>query len=228
MSRQQLIFAGIVGAAIILAGVMVALNPLLYRWYGPPDLPATATVMALRATDVSLAATETALEATRAAIRGGDAPATPRPEPSAGAAGTQTQTQTQTWEGLHIAVTNVIGRGWPLVKAQNRFNDPPLQGRRMVIITLRITATGTVADRYLQLTATDFQLVGKDGRLYTTWGSETGCGVVPDELDGVVARDVALEGNVCFQVPQDETGFQLVYDRQADKHPAVYVDLPEP
>ncbi len=46
----------------------------------------------------------------------------------------------KTWNGLLISVEDVDPNAWPLIKAHNQFNDPPLNGRQMLLITLRVAA----------------------------------------------------------------------------------------
>jgi hypothetical protein len=232
MTKQKIFFFIIVGAAVIFVGLMIALNPVLVRLLEPPDLDATATVMSIRATDVSLKATEVAIAASQAAIEGRSVaeeslsretgqvspnPVTP----------VQSGAESLTWEGLQIDIMTIYNDAWPLVKTQNQYNDPPLSGRRMLMITVKVTDVEGPGDEYLRLDASDFRLIGSRNEVYTTWGDETSCGVVPDELDGVVAQGIFLEGNICFQVPLDENNFQLIYEQQVADYPAVYISLPE-
>jgi len=127
-----------------------------------------------------------------------------------------------TWNGLKIQVAHINYDAWPLIKAQNRNNDPPLEGMTMVLVTVRVTnAEGTDAEP-VRLTASDFQLIGNRNTVYETF--RVSCGVVPDRLDGVVALGTSFDGNICFQVPIEESDFKLIYEPTGS--PAVYFDVP--
>jgi hypothetical protein len=219
MTGQKILFFIIIGVAIAAVGLMFFLGPMLQSWFVPPKPDATITAVAIRATDVALSATEIAVAATKAAIEGKDQPQ----ETLSGRPGSDDLT----WEGLQIEITNVVDGAWPLIKAQNQNNEPPLQNRKMLLITVRISSADGPKEEAIALDDSDFQLIGSFNQLYTSWGELTGCGVVPDDLDGVVARNIWLEGNVCFQVPLDETGFKLIYQPRTGDYPALYFDVPE-
>ena len=127
-----------------------------------------------------------------------------------------------TWNGLKVEVANVNYDAWPLIKAQNRNNTPPLDGMTMVLITARVTNLEGSSGEPIGLSASDFQLIGDRNTVYKTF--QVSCGVVPDRLDGVVDLGDSFDGNVCFQLPKDESGFKLIYEPSGS--PAVYFDLP--
>lgn len=210
---SRLIFFLIIGAAILVVGFAALLMPLLYYRFGPPDLEATAAAVAIRATEVTLSATEAALAATQVAAT-----------PFAGEPGDEL-----TWDGLKIAVVAVNRDAWLLVLAQNENNEPPLPGRTMLMITVQVTNVAGDQEAPVAISSSDFNLIGDRRTRYTPYGEETACGVIPDELDGVVARDsYPMTGNVCFQVPLEEGKFQLIYEQYVGDYPAVYFALPEP
>ena len=41
--------------------------------------------------------------------------------------------------GWEITVVDVNGDAWPAIQAENEYNDPPEQGYRMVLISVRVT-----------------------------------------------------------------------------------------
>jgi hypothetical protein len=220
VTTSRLIFFLIVGAAVLIVGFAALLMPLLYYRFGPPDLEATAAAVAIRATEVSLDATEAAVAATKAAATpGADEVTSERGDGS----------DELTWDGLKIAVVAVNRDAWPLVHVQNENNEPPLPGRTMLMVTVEVTNVAGPQEAPVAISSADFNLIGDRRTLYTTYGEETACGVIPDELDGVVARQsYPMTGNICFQVPLDEQGFQLVYEQYTGDYPAVYFELPEP
>ena len=207
MRKRKLVFLLIVGSATVFVGVVLASNELPGTWFGPPDLDATATAVALRSTRVAIAATEAAL--------------TP------GAPALTVLGSNYTWDGLLIEIVDVNEDAWPLVQANNQFNDPPAAGKRMLLITVRVTSVGAPEDEPVRVDESDFKVIGDRHVVYNTYSEGTSCGVVPDALDGVVAHDHSMTGAICVQVPEDEGAFVLVYDRYTGGDPAIYVPLPE-
>lgn len=138
----------------------------------------------------------------------------------------------QTWNGLEITILNYTKEGWPLIEAQNHLNEPPLEGKKMLLITVevkRVKGAGEdpAGEEPVSITASDFTVVGDFKEVYTTYNEHTRCGVIPDRLDGVVTYDYSISGSICVQVPEDEGGFILVYDDYSGGDPAVYIPLPE-
>ena len=143
-------------------------------------------------------------------------PASPTPQPygsrqnpvPAGAVGT-------TPNGWEITVVGFDPDAWPKVYAENQFNDPPRSGNRMIII--RVRATNVAAeDEPAWIDAFDFYLVGSRNILYANYDEDYTCGVVPDELDEEIFRGGLTEGNICFQLPIDETDLRLAYEYRWD------------
>ena len=193
-----------------------------YR-FGPPDLTVTAAALSNRATAVSLAATAVALGQANAPLPVN----TPSPE-SGSLNPPPSLSENLTWDGLRIDILSVNNDAWSLVQAQNPNNDPPLRGKRMMMVTVQVTNVEGQSDEPIKVNAMDFSLMGNRRVVYGPYGSETSCGVVPDELDGVVAPGGgSISGNICVQVPQDEKDFVLIYERFVGDHPAVYFRVSE-
>ncbi len=209
MNRQKLIFFLVVGLAVIL--VSVASTSRVREWLGPPNLEVTATVVALRSTEVAIAVTESA-------IQGTVTPEAPVPGVLSGE---------RTWNGLRIEVVDVQEDGWPLVRAHNQFNEPPKPGKRMLLITVKVSSVEGAGAAPIAVGEADFKVVGERGIVYNTYSEETRCGVVPDALDGVVADGHSMSGAICVQVPEEEKGFVLIYEPYVGDQPAVYIPLPE-
>ncbi len=104
------------------------------------------------------------------------ATATPTPRPTATPTATPMPTSTPrpqtagvtTLDGLHIEIVDVIPDAWPMVHAQNSYNDPPAKGRRMLIVTVRVTAEELPAGEFQHLDESDFKLMDGDKTIYTT------------------------------------------------------------
>ena len=124
--------------------------------------------------------------------------------------------------GWQITVLDVNGDAWPVVLAENQFNDPPEEGYRMVLITVRATnvQTGEETDR---VSEGDFALVGSRNQVYQTF--ERSCGVTPNELSGELFPGGTVEGTVCFQAGVDESNLILIGEASWDKEDRRYFAL---
>lgn len=86
------------------------------------------------------------------------------------------------------------------------FVSPPDEGKRYYMVTVEISyisGAGTLdVDEY------DFKLTGSSRFIY-----DTHCvGDLPEELDGEVFLGGTAQGNVCFEVPEEESGFVLIHE----------------
>ena len=209
--RQRIIFLLI----LAVGGVMAFLLWLQRAWLTgnlPPGLDVAATAAALRSTEEALTTAEAALQQTATAsisslqdvLRG-----------------------ERTWNGLRIEVVDVVRDGWPLLKAHNQYNDPPLPGKRMLLITVQVQKIEAASNEPVSIDDSDFRVVGERQEVYNTYSEETRCGVVPNALDGVVIAGRPIRGDICVQVPEQEKNFVLIYDSGDSRQPAVYIPLPE-
>jgi hypothetical protein len=136
----------------------------------------------------------------------------PSPSPAPGAGLTrdnpvpfgQTLTAPPGWD---ITVSNVDWDAWPEVHAENMFNDPPEEGYRMVMVTVRAKNV-QAGDETDTIWDSDFEMVGSRNIVYTTF--ERSCGVIPDDLWAEVFPGGTVEGNVCFQAGINETNLLLI------------------
>ncbi len=113
--------------------------------------------------------------------------------------------------GLEVRVLDVDRDAWPAVEAENSFSDPPKPGKRMVLITVEV-ANRSTQDETVSVSVGDFLLTGSNNAVYDPYDEDSACGIIPDELRGELFPDGAASGNVCFQVPEDETGLILIVD----------------
>jgi len=216
MRERIILFVAIIGLAMIVAALVYGLgsgegeNRLAAR-----DLRATANALDQRATEIAVAATRLApamlpdrLETPAPPSSGADTPNSP-------ATSRQTPVPVgQTWptsDGLVIRVLEVDFDAWQRVMAENRFNDPPAEGMRMVMVGVEVTnaTDNTVTPR--RVDSSDYRIVGDRGIIYTPFESNTRCGVIPNELDQEIFADATVTGNVCVVAPQDEEQLQLIY-----------------
>jgi hypothetical protein len=124
--------------------------------------------------------------------------------------------------GWEVAVLGVDEDAWPEVQAANPYNDPPEQGYRMVLITVRVTNVQT-KDEAATISQSDFELVGSRNQVYQTF--DRSCGVTPNELRGELFPSGTVEGTICFQAGTDETGLLLVASPSWDKEDQRYLAL---
>ena len=124
--------------------------------------------------------------------------------------------------GWEITVLDVNGDAWSVVLAENQFNDPPEEGYRMVLITVRATnaQTGEETDR---ISYGDFALVGSRNQVYQTF--ERSCGVTPNDLGAELFPGGTVEGTVCFQAGVDETNLILIAEPSWDTEDRRYFAL---
>jgi len=91
--------------------------------------------------------------------------------------------------------------------AEDDFIDPPSAGNRYVLIDLRVEHTGE-DEETLSVSGGDFELTGSRNLVYDNF--DHGCGFYSGEIDGEMFPGGSLEGQVCFEVPQDESGLILI------------------
>jgi hypothetical protein len=94
------------------------------------------------------------------------------------------------------------------VLALSEFNDPPRPGYRFVLIDVRVRHAGDGAET-ISVSSGDFRLTGSENVLYDGFG-DSSCGFFDGQVQGEMFAGGALEGTVCFQVPEDETDLILV------------------
>ena len=165
---------------------------------------------------------------TRTRVVGTPTPVPPRPTPEPTSTATQPPLGTranpiprgQKWlasTGWEIVVLDFNPDAWPVVQAENRYNDPPRTGNRMVMA--RVGVTNVSVERQPGIISKSwFALQGSRNLVYRPFDSPYRCGVIPDELLDEVFIGEYVEGNVCFQIPLDETGLRLIYDPIVDDY----------
>lgn len=119
-------------------------------------------------------------------------------------------------DGWQITVLDFNPHAWPVVLAENQFNDPPAPGNRMVIVRVAVT-NAAAQDEPAWISEAGFYLVGSHNVSYSTFGGQSSCGVIPDDLAEELFRGGTAEGNVCFQIPDDEIDLRLLYEYAWDE-----------
>ena len=99
-----------------------------------------------------------------------------------------------------VVIDTVPDATW-LVLRENPYNDPPEEGYRFYVVTIRAQYLGTDStsfDGSYRLRA-----LGVGGVVYTTFANSYG--VIPDDLpDPELFTNGTVEGNVCWEVADDD------------------------
>ena len=115
-------------------------------------------------------------------------------------------------EGWDVSVVQFISDATEIVLAENQFNDPPEPGMKFAIVRVRMTNVGA-DDPDDPDAGFALRLVGSRNLGYSTFTNS--CGVIPDDIRFMtndVFRGGTVEGNVCYEVGMDETGFVIFTD----------------
>lgn len=113
-------------------------------------------------------------------------------------------------DGTEITSSNIVRDAWPLLQAENPLNDPPGEGNRFYMVTVEFSYLS--GSETIEASALNFSLIGENRSVYDTW--DDSCGsfpVIPNGLEGELFPGGKTQGNICFEVPQSETGFILIY-----------------
>jgi hypothetical protein len=106
------------------------------------------------------------------------------------------------------------------VMAENQFNDPPAAGNQFFIATVEVTyVSGVQAWNPGIRVANDLRAVGPSNVVYTTFGSTSRCGVIPDDISdkGDLLAGASMSGNICWQVPSAEASSLVAFIEREDK-----------
>jgi hypothetical protein len=106
---------------------------------------------------------------------------------------------------LQARVVDVNFDAEEVVLAENQFNDPADPGMRMVLITLDVTNIGDVPlDSFFD------PIYDLHGEVRTYEQFDPSCGLTPKEFEAILESGQSIEGNVCFQVDEDEDPSDLI------------------
>ena len=113
-------------------------------------------------------------------------------------------------DGTELQVLGIVENARQQIARENQFNDPPESGKRFYMVSVEVAYPAGNDSR--RVSESDFILIGSSRVVYDQF--EHTCGVVPDELDGEIYGGGRIQGNICFEVPEDESG--LVLGHQPD------------
>ena len=115
-----------------------------------------------------------------------------------------------TSDGLGITIVSVTLDATSVVLNANRFNEPPSEGNRFMILRVRVQNIEGSVNNEIDIEESAFRLAGSSAILFSPY--EHSCGVIPDELSFKLFKGGAGEGNVCFQIPEAESDMTLLYE----------------
>ena len=111
-------------------------------------------------------------------------------------------------DGTEISVLATIADARQQIAEENMFNDPPEEGNRFYMI--RVEVVYPSGDESISVQWHDFKLIGDNRLVYDPFDQT--CGAIPDRLDGEIFGGGRIEGNICFEIPEDEGGLVLIHE----------------
>ena len=105
-----------------------------------------------------------------------------------------------------IRVVDVTEDAWPLIEAENRYNDPPEADTQFYMVTLRVDNVGRNKGLFVDKLRTVGQAVGW---VYTTFGDS--CGVIPNGRSREVLPTFGFEMNICWQVASSDVPSLMMF-----------------
>lgn len=97
--------------------------------------------------------------------------------------------------------------------AVSEFEPTPVAGRRAVLVRVRVEHTGEASsDETVDVSESMFSLTGSGNVVYDGFSEDESCGFLADGIDAELFAGGSAEGDVCFQVPEDETGLLLIVE----------------
>jgi hypothetical protein len=126
-----------------------------------------------------------------------------------------------TENGLVVSIISANNDAWTEIYAENRFNDPPSTGTRYRMFRLKVQNSSGDDNiiRTLSLYSS-FSAVGSSAVLF-----KYGCGVIPNKLSVQLFNGGVTEGNICFEVPVEETGL-VIFLNQGGNNYWLSADIP--
>ena len=88
-------------------------------------------------------------------------------------------------------------------------SEPPAAGRKYVLVTVRVRHAGE-GEETVDVSSSDYKLTGSNNVVYDGFDDLTSCGFVESELRAELFPGGEAEGQICFEVPEDETDLILI------------------
>ena len=117
--------------------------------------------------------------------------------------------------GMAISVVSANLDAAAEILNENPSIDPPAEGSRFVAARARIEWVGGNASNITPVDIYPFNLVGSSSVVFSFYNP---CGALPDELPYIqLSGGEAVELDVCFEIPESETGLILFYGPPNDE-----------
>ena len=129
----------------------------------------------------------------------------------------QVQNFRTTWE---LSVVDITPDAWPIIREENRFNEPPDPGKQFYLLRLRVKNVGEQRAFFVAYVKTTGEAAGLG---YTTSGDT--CGVYPGSNSREVFPGGQFELNVCWHVATADIPTLLMYWDERPTPGTVWFDL---
>ena len=117
--------------------------------------------------------------------------------------------------GMAISIVSANLDAAAEILNENPSIDPPAEGSRFVAARARIAWVGGNASNITPVDVYPFNLVGSSSVVFSFYNP---CGALPDELPYIqLSGGEAAELDVCFEIPESETGLILFYGPPNDE-----------
>ena len=113
----------------------------------------------------------------------------------------------QASDGIAIAVVSSELDATDTVEDERTYNDPPAEGNKYAIVRVRVENTTDDSTTTLAIRWLDFGIATASDEFRVPYA----CGVFPDSLELRLFGGMVNEGNLCFEIPANETDLTLFY-----------------
>ena len=110
-------------------------------------------------------------------------------------------------DGTEIRVLGVTSNAWLQIRSEDPSNTPPSEGNQFFMIAVEV-ANPPDASRSVDVNQSGFSLISNNWVVYTPSDS---CGAIPDAIDQEISPSGRVEGNICFEIPEDAHGIILIH-----------------
>jgi sRNA-binding carbon storage regulator CsrA len=107
---------------------------------------------------------------------------------------------------IEVTALGVMRDAWPKIQQANIFNAPPRKGYQYILVQARVRNLGP-SDEAKKVNLFNFRATGSRGVIY-----EHPWLVIDKPLEGEFFGGGTLEGELPFEIPEDETNLILIYD----------------
>ncbi len=110
-------------------------------------------------------------------------------------------------DGSRVLVTGFSNDAWPEIIAADRYPSRPTSGNRFVLASVLVGYPSNLQGSIVVNTS-DFELVGSDQVIY---GPGCGSNSYSSRISAELFPGGSAEGNICFEVPEEESDLLLIY-----------------